>query len=479
MKHKILTAIITLASAFSSCNKIVDLSSPTMLPPDKFYNTESDIKNAVTGIYGLLRTNYSTYFQMGEMPSDNVETHFESEGSLGFWDKLTWTAHTTNFENIWINFYNTIGQCNLVLSKLDRVTFSSAKKKAQYASELKFIRALIYFELVHFFGEIPLVLDLVANDQQAFALTRKPTKEVYAQIEKDLTEAEKGLPAVHTAAADAGRATLTAAKALLGKVYLYQEKYEEAEAKLSEAEKDPNYGLMPNPGDAFSILNEHNREVIFAVQYSRVLVGVGEGSSFAAWFLPEGSRLTTVSNSSANLGTIDLYRLFKAGDRRKDLIGIWAKENTRDSTDIYFYFYTKKFADNPPSSSDGENNWIVIRYADVLLLYAEALNEQGKTPEAIAQANKVRLRAGAAPLALTLKKEEVRSSIKNERRLELCFEGHRWPDLVRWGDYLTVMKAFKEKYGVKAMLPNDYDKLFPIPNRERIINPALTQNIGY
>lgn len=480
MKNKIVTVIVSLAGVFSSCNKIVDLNSPTAVLPDKFYKTESDIKYAITGVYGLLRTNYSIYYQMGEMPSDNVETRFESEGALGFWDKLTWTAYTTNFEDIWINFYNTIAQCNLVLSKLEGVTFMSASTKAQYVAELKFIRSLMYFELVHFFGEVPLVLDVVTNDQQAFVLTRRPVAEIYAQIEKDLMAAEGSLPPVYATVADKGRVTSIAVKALLGKAYLFQKKYADAEKKFSEVINNSNYGLMPNPGDVFSITDEYNKEVIFTIQYSRVLIGVGEGSSFAASFLPEGSGLTTVSNSSANLGTLDLYRLFKAGDKRKDLIGILRRNDTTDSTSFNFYFYTKKFTDNPPSREDGENNWIVIRYADVVLLYAEALNEQqGKTADAVTEVNKVRVRAGAVLLATTLPQDQTRASIKNERRLELCFEAHRWPDLVRWEDYLTVMNAFKVKYGVTAMLPNDYGKLFPIPNRERVINPALTQNSGY
>jgi len=483
MKTRVVYTLLFSLLGLASCSNFIDLTSPTLLPSENFYKTESDMKLAVIGVYGLLRTNYNVYFYMNEMPSDNAETHTESEAGLGVWDKLSWNAFTTDFENIWINYYNTISQCNTVLSKINGVAFTKADTKAQYISEMKFIRALMYFELVRSFGEVPLALDLLTTDKEAFSHLRKPTEEIYKQIEQDLKEAEGGVPAVYPAVADKGRVTSGAVKALLGKVYLYQkkkEKYEQAASKLAEVAMDTiNYGLMKNPADVFSITDEYNMEVIFTVQYSRILAGVGEGSSFALNFLPELSGLTTLVNWSQNIGTLDLYRIFKNGDKRKDLIGVHVRGNAVDSASAAFYYYTKKFLDNPPTQTDGENNWIVIRYADVLLLYAEALNELGRTTDALKEVNKVRTRAGVPKLALTLSPTQTSEAIKLERRLELCFEGHRWPDLVRWGDYLKVMTAFKTNFKVSAMMPDEHDKLFPIPNRERVINPALTQNKGY
>jgi len=480
MKNKIIyIAVMLTAMIIASCNKFIDLTSQTLLPPDKFYKTEADIQQAVNGVYSLLRSNYSDYYLMNELPSDNTEGRPESEVRMGLWDKLSWTAFTGNFQNVWINYYNTISQCNLVLSKIDGVTFVKAATKAQYASEMKFIRALMYFELVRSFGDVPLILDFVSNDAQVFSYLRKPVKEIYAQIEKDLQEAEGGVKDVYSAAADKGRVTSVAVKALLGKVYLYQKKYPQAESKLSEAVKNKNYGLMANPADVFSIANEYNKEIIFTIQYTRLLVGAGEGSHFSNSFLPEQSKLNSLSNSSFNIGTLDLYRAFKAGDKRRDLIRVFIRNKSTDSASANFYYVTWKFFDNPPSSSDGENNWIVIRYADVLLLYAEALNEQEKSALALEEVNKVRTRAGVRSLAKTLGKEQTRAAIKKERRLELCYEGHRWPDLVRWGDFMDVLSAFSTKYWRGAFTPKEFNKLFPIPNREIVINPALTQNTGY
>lgn len=478
MKAKIALVLLGIATMLASCSKFIDLTSPDLLPPDKFYKTEGDIKAAVTGAYALLRTNYSNYYQLNEMPSDNAESRSNSEVAIGGFDKLSWTAYTTNFEGFWINYYHTIAQCNLVLSKMEGVPFVAAATKAGYSAEIKFIRALMYFELVRTFGDVPLILKLIDSSQEASSYLRTPAADIYTQIEKDLLEAEGGLPEVY-ATADNGRVTKIAVKALLGKVYLYQKKYREAEARLAEVVSNKNYDLLPSLTDIFSTANEFNKEIIFTIQYSRVLAGVSEGSSFAAQFFPQNSGLTTAANSGYNLGTLDLYRAFKKGDKRKDLMGTFINGKIKDSAHVQFYYYTRKFTDNPPTVSDGENNWIVIRFADVVLLYAEALNEQGKTDGAINQLNRIRVRAGLTGVAATLTRDQTRAAIKNERRLELCFEGHRWPDLVRWNDYLSVMTAFKNKYKVSTMSPNDYVKLFPIPNRERVINPELTQNPGY
>jgi len=477
MKNKVILLYISaMATIAASCSKSIELTSPTLLPPEKFYKTEADINLAVTGTYSLLRANYSNYYLMNEVPSDNTEGHIESESGMGVWDKLFWNASTVTFENIWINYYNTISQCNLVLSKIDGVTFVKPDTKAQYVAEMKFIRALMYSELVRSFGKVPLILDFVSNDAQVFSYLRKPVRDVYAQIEKDLQEAESGVKEVYTSAGDKGRVTSVAVKALLGKVYLYQKNYPQAEAKLSEVIKNKNYGLMTNPAEVFSIADEYNKEIIFTVQYSRLLAGAREGSPFAGQFLPELSGLNSVSNSSSNIGTLDLYRAFEAGDKRKDLIHVFIRKDAIDSAGVDFYYVTWKFFDNPPSNGDGENNWIVIRYADVLLLYAEALNEQGKWELALDEVNKVRVRAGVRALAKTLGKEQTRIAIKKERRVELCYEGHRWPDLVRWGDFMDVLNAYNTKYWRGAFPPKEFNKLFPIPNREIVINPALAPN---
>lgn len=464
---------------FVSCNKdFIELTPPTSLPPTNYYKTEFEIKSAVAGVYGTLRTVFSYDYTYGELPSDNTQTYSESEAGIGIWDKMTWNPTSTSAN--WINHYNTIAQCNIILGKIDGVTFANVATKTQYIAEVKFIRALIYFNLVKYFGDVPLVLNEITNDTEASSYSRNPVADVYKQIEKDLFEAETGVPATYSVSSDKGRVTAGAVKSLLGKVYLYEQKYQLAETKLKEvvALSPSTYDLITNYADVFSTTNEYNKEIIFSVQYSRIAVGSGEGSYFASYFTPQPAGITiqVAGGASFNIGTLDLYRSFEKGDLRKNLVGVYTK-GLSDSAQ--FYYYTRKFLDTPPASGEGENNWIVIRYSDVLLMLAEVLNEQpGKTSEALTVLQNVRTRAGLKT-DMSLNQVNTRTLIKRERRVEFCHEGQRWSDLVRWNDYLSVMTNFKTKFNVPSMAIDANKKLFPIPQREITLNPKLTQNQGY
>lgn len=470
------TAITFALLIVTSCSEdFIDLTPPTALPPDDYYQTEAEIKSAVTGIYGTLRTIYASYHLLNELPSDNTHSYNESEAATGAFDKMTWLATTSDLSNQWNIHYNTIAQCNNVLEKITGVTFVTDATKNQYIAESKFIRALMYFNLVRYFGDVPLVLKVLKTEEEGYAYTRNPMAEVYAQIESDLTAAETVLPATYPAT-ERGRATNAAVSALFGKVLLYQKKYPEAEVKLKavKTQSPTNYDLVSNYADIFSTANEFNKEIIFTISYSRVTSGVAEGSAFAYQFLPQPSGraiVTFVNPTSFNIGTLDLYNAFETGDTRKNMIGVFTSGGTS-------YYYTRKFTDNPPAVNEGENNWIVIRYSDVLLMLAEALNEQGKTAEALTTLQPIRTRAGLAT-NLALNQGATQALIKAERRVELCYEGHRWSDLVRWGDYVAVMSAFKTKYNVAAISIVTERKLYPIPARERSLNPNLTQNLGY
>lgn len=472
-------ALLSLVFLLCSCQKdFVDLTPPSILPVQNFYKTELDIKTAVTGTYGLLRTNYGAYYLLNEMPSDNAQTYAESEAGIGVFDKLTWQASSAELANLWIDHYNTIAQCNTVIEKADGVTFANSATKDQYIAEVKFIRALMYFNLVRYFGNVPLVLKVLTTEAEAYSYKRSPVAEVYTQIEKDLKDAETVLPVVYslsgTSNPDLGRATKGAAKALLGKVYLQQKKYGDAEIKLKEvvAMSPSTYDLLTNYADIFSTTNEFNKEIVFTIQYSRVVPGAAEGSNFAVDFLPQTMPNPPIKGgtaSSYNIGTVDLYNTFEPGDLRKDLIGVYNNGATN-------YYYTKKFQDrDAPSRAEGENNWIVIRYADVLLMLAEALNEQNKPNLALLEVQKVRSRANLTT-NLLLNQTDTKALIKKERRVELCYEGHRWPDLIRWDDYVTVMTNFKAAYNVASMNIDASKKLFPIPSREIALNPNLGQN---
>jgi len=455
--------------------EFVNLTPQDVIPVAGFYKTEADIRAALTGTYGNLRGIYNNFWQFTEMPSDNTRSFGESEVALGEFDRLTWRSTTGGVSTAWTDAYRTIANANVVIERSGAVTMTDALRN-QYMGEAKFLRALMYFNLVRLFGDVPLILTEIKTEADAYTFKREATAAVYAQIEKDLLDAEKVLPAKFTGV-NIGRATSGAAKSLLGKAYLQQKKWTEAAAKLAEVIAANTYRILPAYTDVFGLGKDNNDEIVFAVQY--VGGGFGEGNTFVHNFAPQpsGTSIVAVTANSHNVGTRDLYDAFGPGDIRRDaFMGIFTR-----NPDVYYW--TKKFVYNIAQQNEGENDWPVIRYADVVLMYAEALNNNGKTDAALTQLHLTRKRAGLPELK-GLTKADTQLAVELERRLELCFEGHRWHDLIRWGKEVSTMQAFKAKYATIDVLNANISitadrKLFPIPFRETSLNASLVQNPGY
>ncbi|RYY25310.1 MAG: RagB/SusD family nutrient uptake outer membrane protein, partial [Sphingobacteriaceae bacterium] len=212
-----LIAVSILSVTISACKKsFVDLTPQGIVPVTTYYQTEIDIKSALNGAYNSLRPIYNEQYGFGEVPSDNTETYGESEVLYGEEDKLTWTAASTNLQNAYTRFYATIAYANIVLGHVNTPPMTQANRDS-YTGQAKFLRALMYFNLVRMFGGVPLVLTEITSEQQAYTYNRAAAADVYTQIEKDLTEAAAVLPASFTGT-DIGKATSIAAKGLLGKV---------------------------------------------------------------------------------------------------------------------------------------------------------------------------------------------------------------------------------------------------------------------
>jgi hypothetical protein len=437
---------------------------------DGYYNSEASFKSLLTGVYGSLRQRYDSYWIMAELTSDNTLAPGSVQAGQGPIDQFSWTSQDANVLKEWQGDYQTIAYCNNFIEQLTPFSSIDSTRKADWIGEAKFIRALMYFRLVQYFGDVPLVLKKINTQAEAYSFLRDSSEKVYAQIIQDLSDAELVLPVNYTASADIGRVTSGAAKALLGKVYLTMHNWDAASDKLAELINLNTYSLLPNFNDVFSIANENNAEIIFSIQYSR---GTNkEGSNFTQSFLPTRlPALITLTPKGANQGTKSLFNAFEAGDLRK-------------TTCIQQYgsYYTRKYWDDPPLVNEGECNWIVLRYSDVLLMYAEALMEQGTT-QSIAQSiailnNQIRKRAGLVGLNSTLTQANLRLAFEKERRVELCYEGHRWSDLVRTGRMVAVMTAqFAADKLNYTVIPER--ALFPIPFREITLNPKLKQNAGY
>ncbi|SMC63036.1 Starch-binding associating with outer membrane [Pedobacter africanus] len=470
------TLVMAMIIITAGCGKgFVDLTPQHIIDVGTYYKTESDITAALTGAYSNLREIYSNYWLYAELPSDNTQVFSENEGGYGEFDWLTYRP-TGGVSGPWNQAYRTIAASNIILDRIAAVTIA-ANLKNQYIGEAKFLRALMYFNLVKFYGDAPLILKELKTEAEAYSYKRNPASEVYQQIEKDLKDAQGVLPPKFTGL-NVGRATSGAAKSLLGKVYLQQKKWPEAEAILQEV--IPAYTFEPNLSKLFGPGNDNNSEVIFSVQF--ISGGLGLGNSFAHAFAPSksGTSIVSLGAASNNTGTQDLYDAFEASDLRKTAyLGIF-----KDGANPKIYYWAKKFVYNVPILNEGENDWPVLRYADVLLMYAEALNQNNKTDEALTYVSKTRVRANL-PVLTGLSKADTQLAIEKERRLELCFEGHRWHDLIRWGKEVATMQAFKTKYlSIDPRLSNMSitadRKLFPVPYREINLNPLLEpQNPGY
>lgn len=476
--------IILLTTALlSSCSQeFLDLKPISTATSDNFYKTPDDFKNAINGGYAGLQAGGITgnSYIFGEISSDN--TVAVASGSVTDQDEFDrFYIKTTNpfISGRWNDAYSVIARYNTILDKIPGVTMDETLKN-RYIAETKFLRAVVYFTLVRTFGDVPLVLKPVSNPDEGYTYGRNPATEVYAQIEKDLTEAEAVLP-VSYATADIGRATKGAAKAFLGKVYLTQKKFPAASAKLKEVIDLGVYTLLPSYADVFRVANKNNKESVFDVQYKSG--GAGEGNGWPNSFAPQnsGNAVIAFGGDGNNQPTADMIAAYEPGDLRKDVS--LASSYINAAGQVIPDKFIKKYFDVPVAKNDNGNNIPLIRYADVLLMYAEALNEVSFQPagDALNYLNMIRTRAGLAKKTATdiPTQQAFRLAMEQERRVELAFEGHRWFDLVRTDRAITVLNSKKDQIRLVADLTAN-NLVFPIPQSQIDINKdKIKQNTGY
>ena len=470
------------------------------------YVTDADAVNTlVIGAYNGLYDVIYYEWALTELRSDNARMRVTGSSSQDtkLIEQLDQGTVETAHEwvgNYWDNTYSVINRANQVLEHLDVV--ADPVLAAQYRGEAQFIRAMLYFNLVRLYGPVFLVTSTTGSDE-ARRMQRSPVEEIYSQIERDLEQivTEELLP-LEMPSADLGRANLTAARALLAKVYMTHyrvgdEKYLAAKPLLAdvlsavgspESEED-----LVDYDKIFSTDNEMNKEIIFAVRY--LSGNVGLGSPFTTLFGPlnNGNSVVMGSPKHYNFPSDNILAAFNANteagyaDCRKavcfsegynHVVSGWI--DTR---------YVTKFLDTKMASEyDGENDWPVLRVGDVALLYAELINElEGPTEEAFKYLNMIRARAGireyaAADLA---SRYQFREAVRQERRLELAFENQRWFDLMRWGvatttvnDYLAS-EVFYSGYNYTVNPIADWQVMLPIPLSVLNINPDVAQNVGY
>ena len=469
--------LISMSLLFPSCGKdFLDLEPISSNSTNGFYKTATDIEQGVSGAYDALQStgqygHYFVYFM--EVSSDNSKTESitNSGGIYGDFDLFRTAASNVILNDTWQSCYNGIQRCNIVLNRIDQIDMDAQVKEYRKA-EMKFIRALTYFNLVRIWGPVSLVTEEVKNPFDAFKYGRNSVPEVYEQIIKDLKEAEQALPVAYPDFKDLGRATKGAAQALLGKVYLTTKDYTSAAAVLKTLIDARSYKLVGTFADIFKVIYKNNKESIFEVQFLKG--GLGEGSSFANIFAPSGSTILTGGIGTTLGNNIPTTNLLNAYTSTTDVRKIATIDKLADGR-----LYVKKFMDIPYQANDASSNFIVLRYADVYLMYAEALNELNyeANGDALYYLNEIRGRAVVTKYGATSLTSKVafRQAIFAERRLEFAFENHRWFDLLREGKALETMNNSAGGFTIV-----DHQLLFPIPQSQINTNPGkIYQNPDY
>lgn len=502
MKKSYQIALLITVICSTACKKtFLDLSDPTKKSTDRFYETQQQVEQAVNGAYSSLQTTVNSQFIFAEMPSDNTTIQLDPS-DRGQTDRVeafefyNVTATNVNISDMYGQTYNAIYNINFTLAKMEATTALPDDKRKQYTGELEFMRAYHYFNLVRYFGPVVVITKPLESSSDAFQTERSPEDAVYAQIITDLTDAATKLP-LKTAygEADLGRASRGAALGLLGKVYLTRKEYAKAETTLKEI-LTMGYSLVANYASVFDPGNKNNSESLFEVQYQGGN-NLGEWSSFIYIFAPRGSEGAVTGYPTSrpqgwNIPTRSIIAEYEAGDARK---AASLKEGYTNGTGEFVPVpFINKY--NHPHTIVGrtDDNWPVLRYADVLLMLAEAINEQRGPDQAYPYINPVRARAGLAALG-GLSQSAFRSAIRHERRVELAFENDRWFDLKRAlsnAELVTLLNAHGQaekqsptvdRGGVPFTATDykfdGYEALFPIPDRQIFLSPKLTQNPGY
>lgn len=489
MKIILYISIVILAMISLACDDLLDLNPVSEIGEESFYKTSEEINKAVIGCYNGLQEPLLYEWTLTELRSDNTQMFIESSSAVypeyRELDSYTQTTLNPVVNSYWQACYHDIALTNQVLAKIDVV--ENEDMKAQYESECRFIRAYHYFNLVRLFGPVILVDESISGDE-AKTMSRSSVESIYQFLETELTTAAAGLPDSYSSG-EAGRVTSWAAKALLAKVYLTEAKYSEASTLLSGIIASSPYSLLPNYANVFDTGNEMNEEILFAVRFMSGNVGLG--SPFANWFAPltSGSNVVNGDGRGLNYPTASIMSSYEEGDLRKD---VCFHENylNKDNDVVVDKAFINKYMYDVVDLYDAENDWPVIRYADVLLMYGEALNELQGAVAALPYLNQVRERAGLDDYteATITNKYQFRLALENERRHEFAFENHRYFDLLRTGRVVPVMNEHfqteayyndpgKPEFNVAPI--EEWQTILPIPQREIDINTALTQNVGY
>lgn len=499
MKNLSFATLVMLAvTATISCNKdFLDVKPTSSITSGNFYQSQQDIQQAVNGVYSSLQDwPVNIYLFLSEVRSNNFYAVF-ADAQRDYFDINNYqvNAQDGTLHDTWQSLYAMINRANGVLENIDKVTFDNPSLKTQYKSEVRFLRAFAYLQLVRLWGRVPLV-DKVISPSQGIKIKQSAPADIYNFISTEMEAVKDSLPGDYTTASDIGRVTSWAVKGVLAKVYLTMSGWplkqtgmrDKAKALLediiSHEGSTSKLKLAPSYADLFGYKND-NLHNIFEVQY--VSGGLGEGSSFPSQVLGNVSNsmvnVTRLNSASRLTISEDLLNSYDSIDQRFNVTfdtSYTTNDNPPQHSNVPFF---KKFVDYGLTDLTGYTDWPenfpLLRYADVLLMEAEILNdESGPTAQAVDLLNRVRNRAGL-PSITPVTKEDFDTALTTEYRHEFADEGQYWFYLVRTGKAIPIMNAWFAATG-RTRTISENDLYYPIPQTEMDVYPGLyEQNPGY
>lgn len=472
--------LMLLSICFLSCEDFLEEDPKDRVAQSNFYNNEQDAISAVNSIYANLGSHssgstagiyHSTFWVTVGLASDNLwNNHFgmlQNDQLASF----SYNAENSNLLEIWTEHYETINLANIAIERIPVIDMDESRR-TQLVNEAKFLRGLLYFNLVRMFGEIPLVIseDMPLNPEKV------AVEQIYTQIIQDLQDAE-ALP--QDGDIQEGRATSGASKALLANVYLTREDYQNASDKALEVIQSGLYELWEDYAEVFRLANRGGKEAIFSVGFGDGggAISFWEVGQFNVRLLPvELSReRSSISNTQGwQYATNDLFEAFSSEDERRDVTFLTEFENDAGEVveleEVYIQKYWDRIAE--PNAGNSEQDFPVMRYSELLLIYAEAQAELGNLPVANEYLNMIKNRANLPSVDIN-NLEAFKEELLLERRKEFVAEGQRWFELVRTGELEEKVQNAKD------IQVNQRYYLFPLPQEEVDVNPNLSQNPNY